>query len=174
MSGSAQYLADASPTVTPWYVIYFDEQYFDIYGQMLSEDRTTRELDGIEKLLALPPGSRILDLACGHGRHAIPLAQRGYQVTGQDLSEAFLERARAEAQARGVMVRWVHRDMREIRSLTNSMQSSTSSWPSGTSRAIARTRKCCTRCTRRCVRVGTSCWIRCTAMQWSGASSRLT
>jgi SAM-dependent methyltransferase len=99
---------------SPWYVSLFGQEHFDIYGGLLSDERTTREVEGIVKLLALPPGSHILDLACGHGRHAIPLAEQGYRVTGQDLSEVFLERARAEAQARGVMVRWVHRDMREI------------------------------------------------------------
>jgi SAM-dependent methyltransferase len=101
-------------TTTPWYVTYFGEEYFDIYGPMLSEERTAREVEGIIKLLDLPQGSRILDLACGHGRHAIPLAQSGFQVTGQDLSEVFLDRARAEAQARSAPIRWVHGDMRKI------------------------------------------------------------
>jgi len=101
-------------TTTPWYATYFGEEYFDIYGPMLSEERTAREVEGIVKLLDLPQGSRILDLACGHGRHAIPLAQWGFQVTGQDLSEVFLDRARAEAQARDASISWVHSDMREI------------------------------------------------------------
>jgi SAM-dependent methyltransferase len=100
--------------VIPWYVSYFNEEYFQIYGSMLSEERTAREVEGILKLLDLPHGSRILDLACGHGRHAVPLAERGYAVTGQDLSEVFLDRAKADAQARGVQVNWVHGDMREI------------------------------------------------------------
>ena len=98
----------------PWYESYFDEVYFQIYGPMLSDERTAREVEGIIKLLDLPQGSRILDLACGHGRHAVPLAERGYQITGQDLSEVFLDLARADARARGVTVRWVHGDMREI------------------------------------------------------------
>jgi SAM-dependent methyltransferase len=101
-------------TTTPWYATYFGEEYFDVYGPMLSEERTAREVEGIVKLLDLKQGMRILDLACGHGRHAIPLAQRGFQITGQDLSEVFLERARAEARARGANVSWVHSDMREI------------------------------------------------------------
>jgi SAM-dependent methyltransferase len=101
-------------TTTPWSVTYFGKEHFDIYSPMLLEERTAREVEGIVKLLDLPRGSRILDLACGHGRHAIPLAQWGFQVTGQDLSELFLERARAETQARGATIRWVHSDMRKI------------------------------------------------------------
>jgi len=50
-------------TTTPWYATYFGEEYFDIYGPMLSEERTAREVEGIVKLLDLPQGSRILDLA---------------------------------------------------------------------------------------------------------------
>jgi 2-polyprenyl-3-methyl-5-hydroxy-6-metoxy-1,4-benzoquinol methylase len=99
---------------TPWYKAFFGEDYLRIYEPVLSSDRTVREVDGIIDLLALPQGSSILDLCCGHGRHAIPLARRGYQVTGQDLSEVFLREAGAEAQAQGVHVHWVHSDMRNI------------------------------------------------------------
>lgn len=113
MSGS-RHEDDSALATSAWYATYFGEQYFDIYGPMLSEERTAREVEGIIRLLDVPQGSRILDLACGHGRHAIPLAQRGYQITGLDLSEIFLDRAQAEAQARGVTIRWVHSDMREI------------------------------------------------------------
>jgi SAM-dependent methyltransferase len=98
----------------PWYVEFFGEEYFRLYDGMLTPERTAREVEGIVTLLNLPPGSAILDLACGHGRHAIPLAERGYQVTGQDLSEVFLRRAREDADRRGASIRWVHSDMRRI------------------------------------------------------------
>jgi SAM-dependent methyltransferase len=98
----------------PWYQVFFGEDYLRIYGLFLSPERTEHDVEGIDKLLALPPGSTVLDLCCGHGRHAIPLAQRGYQVTGQDLSEVFLQQARAAADAQRVQVRWVHSDMRSI------------------------------------------------------------
>jgi SAM-dependent methyltransferase len=45
---------------------------------------------------------RILDAGCGYGRIAIPLAARGYQVTGLDLSEPLVRSARTEARAQGV------------------------------------------------------------------------
>jgi SAM-dependent methyltransferase len=98
----------------PWYESLFGDEYFDIYGPLLTDERTVREVEGIVQLLGVEPGGAILDLACGHGRHAIPLAERGYQVTGLDLSEVFLGRAQAEAQARNVRVRWIRADMREV------------------------------------------------------------
>lgn len=45
---------------------------------------------------------RVLDVGCGYGRIAIPLAARGYQVTGLDLSELLLHSGRTEARAQGV------------------------------------------------------------------------
>src|SRR2546426_9095666 len=97
-----------------WYKAFFGEDYLHIYEPVLTPDRTQREVDGIVSLLALSQGSSILDLCCGHGRHAIPLAQRGFQVTGQDLSEVFLREAEKEAQAQSVHVQWLHGDMRNI------------------------------------------------------------
>ncbi|MGZ3646948.1 MAG: class I SAM-dependent methyltransferase [Ktedonobacteraceae bacterium] len=101
-------------TDTSWYKTFFGEDYLRLYEPILTLERTQREVDGIVNLLALPHGSSILDLCCGHGRHAIPLAQRGYKVTGQDLSEVFLHEAEKEAMAKGVQVHWLHGDMRNI------------------------------------------------------------
>lgn len=97
-----------------WYESFFGEDYFEIYEQALPAERTEAEVDGIIALLDLDPGARVLDLACGHGRHAIPLAKRGFLVTGYDLSEVFLDRARGDAEAQRADVRWVQGDMREL------------------------------------------------------------
>ena len=101
-------------TDTQWYKIYFGEDYLQKNEPVLTPERTKREVDGIDNLLGLPQGSSILDLCCGHGRHAIPLAQRGYKVTGQDLSQVFLHEAEKEVQAQNVHVHWLHGDMRNI------------------------------------------------------------
>lgn len=98
----------------PWYVDLFGEDYLRVWAPVLPPERTAQELEGITKLLDLAPGSANLDLCCGHGRHAVPLAQRGYRVTGLDLSEVFLRRAEADARSTGVEVRWMHGDMRSI------------------------------------------------------------
>lgn len=99
---------------TPWYEAFFGEDYLRIYLPFLPPDRTVREIKGIIKLLKLPAGKAILDLCCGYGRHAIPLAQQGYQITGLDLSELFLRRAREKAESQGVEARWIQGDMRTI------------------------------------------------------------
>jgi SAM-dependent methyltransferase len=57
------------------------------------------------------PAGRALDLACGEGRNAVWLAERGWRVTGVDFSEVGLEKARALANARGVQAEWVVADL---------------------------------------------------------------
>lgn len=51
----------------------------------------------------LPPG-RALDLGCGEGADAMWLAERGWQVTAVDISQTALDRAAAEATARGLSI----------------------------------------------------------------------
>jgi SAM-dependent methyltransferase len=63
------------------------------------------------ELRAAESGGRLLDLACGEGRNAIWLAERGFAVTGVDYSEVAIERARGLAAARGVKVEWVCADV---------------------------------------------------------------
>ncbi|MFQ5426524.1 MAG: class I SAM-dependent methyltransferase [Gaiellales bacterium] len=57
------------------------------------------------------PAGRCLDLACGEGRSAIWLAQRGWRVTAVDFSDTGLERARLRAAHHGVEVEWVLQDV---------------------------------------------------------------
>jgi SAM-dependent methyltransferase len=66
----------------------------------------------VKEAAGLAPG-RALDLACGEGRNAIWLAERGWQVTGVDFSSVALEKAGAFAQARGVRAEWVAADLHD-------------------------------------------------------------
>ena len=97
-----------------WFECFFGADYFEIYRDAFPPEATAAEVEGSVSLLGLPAGARVLDLACGYGRHAIPLTERGFAITGYDLSEVFLERARASAAARGVAVCWVRGDMRTL------------------------------------------------------------
>ena len=101
-------------TERPWYRKFFGQGYLDSYRPLFPRDRTLREVDFIESTLALPPGSGILDLCCGHGRHLLEMASRGYRMTGLDLDPLFLKLAAEEAARRGVQVKLEERDMRDI------------------------------------------------------------
>ncbi|MDX6511302.1 MAG: hypothetical protein QOE36_806 [Gaiellaceae bacterium] len=90
----------------------FDEDYLYFYETMLTPERTAGEVEQIVELLG--PRDEVLDCPCGHGRISNALAERGYRVVGLDRSELFLERARADAKARGVDVEYVQGDMREL------------------------------------------------------------
>ena len=81
---------------------------------MLPAERTAAEVNGVVGLLGLTPGARLLDLCCGHGRHAVPLAQLGYRVTGLDLSRTLLARAAAASWEQGQRVGLVEADMRRL------------------------------------------------------------
>lgn len=62
-------------------------------------------------LLDFPPGTRVLDLCCGPGLFVVPLAERGYEVTGVDLSPSLLESARSACDTAGAEVRLERADM---------------------------------------------------------------
>ncbi len=71
------------------------------------EERLAYELPFVEQHLTASGARRILDTACGTGMHAIALTQRGYDVTGADLSAGMVERARQNTAAVGVEARFV-------------------------------------------------------------------
>jgi SAM-dependent methyltransferase len=57
------------------------------------------------------PAGRALDLACGTGRHALRLAEAGFDVTAVDISAVAIETAGAAAEERGLSVDWVVADL---------------------------------------------------------------
>ena len=75
------------PETKKWYSSWFDTPYYHI----LYKDRNYREaqifMDNLTHYLNLPEKAKVLDLACGKGRHAIYLNQLGFDVLGADLSE---------------------------------------------------------------------------------------
>ncbi len=100
-----------SPVAAEWWRSWFGPDYLALYDPILSE-RAPGEVDQLETLLGLNPPTRVLDLACGQGRHAIELARRGYDVSGLDLSPYLLGVAARRAADAGVKVRWIEGDMR--------------------------------------------------------------
>jgi len=90
------------------------DDYLYFYSESLTDERTDAEITALVNLLELQAPVRILDLACGYGRHANRLAALGHQMTGVDLMPGFLEIARMNAAARGVQVDYRQGDMRQI------------------------------------------------------------
>jgi SAM-dependent methyltransferase len=77
-------------------------------------DRAGAEVDCIEELLKIGPGSDVLDLCCGAGRHSIELTKRGHKVTAVDRTSAYLDAARKEAAESGLSIEFVESDMRDF------------------------------------------------------------
>lgn len=97
---------------------WFDDEEFwiDLYPFLFTEERLGAAEEEIEGLLSLVPyqGGAVLDLCCGPGRHAVPLARRGLTVTGVDRSPHLLGRAEERGREAGVQVEWVRADMRDF------------------------------------------------------------
>jgi SAM-dependent methyltransferase len=90
------------------------DDYQFTYREELTDERSDAEVASLVRLLELESPMRILDLACGFGRHANRLAVLGHQVTGIDYIPGFLELAQKDAQARNVQVDYRLGDMRRI------------------------------------------------------------
>ncbi len=109
-----RFRARSAPEVDPhWYETFFEDDWLELAVNH-DERLTQAEVDFLVERLHLEPGAHVLDLACGHGRHAIELADRGFRVTGADISEQALAVARERAVQRGVTVDLVRLDMRDL------------------------------------------------------------
>ena len=85
----------------------------DIQNQSWVED-TQRQVDFLLEKLQLQRGAKILDLACGFGRHSLALARRGFSVTGVDITPDYVRYAREQAESEGLDARFLCADIREV------------------------------------------------------------
>jgi SAM-dependent methyltransferase len=88
--------------------------------------QSQREVDFLRRQLPLPRFRRVLDVCCGVGRHAAPLAEAGYNVTGIDRDESVL----AEARRRCPRGRFIQLDMRQLDRLTDRFDAVICMWQS--------------------------------------------
>jgi len=96
-----------------WYELLF-QNYGRKYDEECFTQGTLGECDFIEKELQFDKSLRILDVGCGTGRHSIELTRRGYCVTGVDLSESQLARAREKAAEQNVRMDFLRHDARDL------------------------------------------------------------
>ena len=96
-----------------WYESLF-ENYGRKYDNEVFTQGTIGECDFIENELNSDKSLKILDVGCGTGRHAIELSKRGYDVTGIDLSETQLERAKEKAALSNIKITFLQQDARNL------------------------------------------------------------
>lgn len=96
-----------------WYEELF-ENYAETYDKESFTQGTKQEVDFIEKEIQYNTNNKIIDVGCGTARHAIELGKRGYQVTGIDLSESQLNRAKEKAAQENINIRLIQADAREL------------------------------------------------------------
>jgi 2-polyprenyl-3-methyl-5-hydroxy-6-metoxy-1,4-benzoquinol methylase len=96
-----------------WY-----ETLFENYGLKYEDESFTSgtfgECDFIEKEIGFNKQFRILDIGCGTGRHTIELTKRGYNVTGVDLSDSLLKRAKEKASKENLKINFLKQDARTL------------------------------------------------------------
>ena len=90
------------------------DDYLYFYSESLTDERTEAEVSALVSLLGLDKPQKILDLACGFGRHTNRLAALGHSMTGIDITPGFLEIARRDATQCNVEVLYQQGDMRFI------------------------------------------------------------
>lgn len=96
-----------------WYEELFQD-YADKYDSESYTSGTLGEVDFIEKEAGYNKDFRILDIGCGTGRHSIELARRGYSVTGIDLSESQLNKAKTNAEKENLKIDFMIKDARDF------------------------------------------------------------
>ncbi|MGH2484822.1 MAG: class I SAM-dependent methyltransferase, partial [Ktedonobacterales bacterium] len=94
-----------------WYTAYYREEYAASVAAALTAERSAAEVAFILRETGAQPPAAVADVACGHGRHARILAERGFAVTSVDQNAVYLERARADLPA-GASARFIQGDMR--------------------------------------------------------------
>ena len=85
---NSELMSETQKTSTEnWFASWFDTEYYHILYKERNDEEAQLLMDNLTQYLNLPEDAKILDLACGKGRHAIYLNSLNYDVTGADLSE---------------------------------------------------------------------------------------
>jgi ubiquinone/menaquinone biosynthesis C-methylase UbiE len=97
-----------------WYDKFFTGLYGKVLAGQFDSDTGEYQAKTIKKLLRLRKGQSALDVPCGKGRMTIPLAKSGVRMTGVDLTESYIRKAKKDAKSLGQDIRFVCSDMRDI------------------------------------------------------------
>ena len=86
---------------------FFDGYYKEIWKTIIPDELTVKEVDFMIPYFSLQPGSKVLDLMCGYGRHAIGLARKGITVTAVDNLADYINEIQQTATAENLPVKAV-------------------------------------------------------------------
>ncbi len=92
-----------------WFKDWFNSTYYHLLYQHRDEQEAAKFIDKLIHFLSPEKGATMVDIACGKGRHAIHLAEKGFDVTGIDLSEASILEA---SQFEHAKLHFLQHDMR--------------------------------------------------------------
>src|SRR5262252_6952876 len=98
--------------MSDWFRSFFSGLWADLQPGFFAAEETEKRAGVIERVLALRPASRVLDVPCGNGRLTVALGRRGHTLTGIDFTPAFIAEARAAAG--GLTLTFLERDMRVL------------------------------------------------------------
>ncbi|MCP5062816.1 MAG: class I SAM-dependent methyltransferase [Ignavibacteriae bacterium] len=102
-----------------WFEDWFSsKEYLEVYKHRNSED-AERLLELILNNISIEPDAKILDAACGAGRHSIYLAEKDFNVTGFDLSSTLLKIANENSKHLKLDINFINSDIRQFSSKTN-------------------------------------------------------
>lgn len=87
-----------------WYHTFFEGLPQVAWKQDQQEEYTDWEVDFLVDMLELKPGNQVLDIMSGYGRHALPLAERGFGVTAVDISAEYCAEMEAAARSANLEV----------------------------------------------------------------------
>lgn len=90
----------------------WDREYVERLADRWSEGVSQARM--IIDITCIPPGSKVLDMGCGVGRHAITFARAGCEVVGVDISAYAIEKAREVCRLKNLKVEFIHSDFRKI------------------------------------------------------------
>jgi len=85
----------------------------DMKNESWVEDTET-QVNFIIKILGLTGKERILDLACGFGRHSLAFARKGYSVVGVDITKAFVDDATKTTEEESLDAKFINADIRDV------------------------------------------------------------
>jgi SAM-dependent methyltransferase len=80
--------------MSTWYDSWFESPWYMKVYRHRTESEAREAVALVEHVARVPHGARVLDLACGYGRHALALAEAGYRVVGLDNSTRLIDRAK--------------------------------------------------------------------------------